>query len=123
MKVIATELGHDGTQLREPDAKDPQFDIPAGIVDEKGKFIRRQRENGTYYELPHWFYPADKADQERWDAEAKFIADANAKVSTSASMPAVNPGRQAAEHAASVKKLADENEALKKEIEALKSKK
>lgn len=111
MKVIALELGFDNVALRHPG---DEFDMP------DDSFDRRQRKDadgkvieGLFYEHPPWFEPADPELKKKVDADRKAIVKANAAV------PAINPGKQAADYEAQLKTLLAQNEALAKENEAL----
>lgn len=100
MKVIALELGYDNVQLRNPG---DVFDVTDEVALHGG---------------PAWFEPVEEADKVKVAAARKAYRKPD--------VAAVDPAKQAAEHAASVKALAkaeEENAALKKELEALKAKK
>lgn len=99
MKVVALELGFDNVALRQPG---DEFELPEELVLQGG---------------PAWFEPVDAADKAKFEAARKAYRKPQ--------VHAVNPGKQAAEHEASVKELAKaqaENDALRAELAALKAK-
>lgn len=108
MRVIALELGYDNVALRNPG---DEFDMPDDVfkrrprVDATGRPIA-----GAFYEPPHWFEPVDALAKAKVAADRKEIAEINASVA------AVDPAQQFADYQASLKALADEVEALKKQL-------
>ena len=98
MKVIALELGFDNVQLRNPG---DTFDLPDEVALHGG---------------PAWFKPVEAADKVKFEAARKSYRKPE--------VAAIDPAKQAAEHEASIKALNERHAAtlkeLQDEIEALK---